>query len=219
VFIREFDEYEKNYDSSNPNVRLPNLIVMSLPEDHTAGTRPGAFTPKAMVANADFAVGTLVERVTKSKYWPETAIFIIEDDAQDGPDHVDARRTVGLVVSPYTKRGFVDSSLYTTSSFLRTMELLLGLPPMTQYDAAAPPMYASFHTKPDLRPYTAIAAKIDVNEKNTQTAWGAKESMEMDLDEVDRAPMFVLNEIIWKSVKGANSEMPAPVHRFWFQKR
>jgi hypothetical protein len=200
-------------------VRLPNLIVMSLPEDHTAGTRPGAFTPRAMVANADFAVGTLVERVTKSKYWPETAIFIIEDDAQDGPDHVDARRTVGMVVSPYTKRGVVDSSLYTTSSFLRTMELLLGLPPMTQYDAAAPPMYASFHTKADLRPYTAIAPKIDVNEKNTQTAWGAKESMEMDLDEVDRAPMFVLNEIIWKSVRGADSEMPAPVHRFWFQKR
>jgi hypothetical protein len=90
---------------------------------------------------------------------------------------------------------------------------------MTQYDAAAPPMYASFHTKADLRPYTAIAPKIDVNEKNTQTAWGAKESMEMDLDEVDRAPMFVLNEIIWKSVRGADSEMPAPVHRFWFQKR
>jgi len=217
-FIREFDEYEKNFDSTDPNRRLPNFIVMSLPEDHTAGTRPGAFTPKAMVANADFAVGTLVERVTKSKYWPQTAIFIIEDDAQDGPDHVDARRTVGMVISPYTKRSYVDSNLYTTSSMLRTMELLLGLPPMTQYDAAAPPMYASFGTTVDLRPYTAIAPKIDVNEKNTQTAWGAKESMQMNLDEVDQAPMFVLNEIIWKSVKGADSEMPAPVHRFWFQR-
>jgi YVTN family beta-propeller protein len=218
-FIREFDEYEKNYDSRDPNERLPNLIVMSLPGDHTAGTRPGGFTPRAMVANADHAVGTLVERVTKSRYWPETAVFIIEDDAQDGPDHVDARRTVGMVVSPYTKRGFVDSSLYTTSSMLRTIELLLAMPPMTQYDAAAPPMYASFRTAPDLRPFSAVAPRIDVDEKNALTAWGSKASMEMDFDDVDLAPMFALNEIIWKSVKGADSVMPAPVHRFWFEKR
>ena len=218
-FIREFDEYEKNFDSPDPNKRLPNFIVMSMPEDHTSGTRPGAFTPKAMVANADHALGMLVERVTKSKYWPQTAIFIIEDDAQDGPDHVDARRTVGLVVSPYTKRGVVDSNLYTTSSMLRTMELLLGLPPMTQYDAAAPPMYDSFQTAADFGAYTAIQPRIDVNARNTVLAWGAKESMEMNLDEIDQAPMFALNEIIWKSVKGPDSPMPAPVHRFWFQKR
>jgi hypothetical protein len=218
-FIREFDEYEKNYDATDANLRLPNFIVMSLPENHTEGTRPGAFTPRAKNANADHAVGMLVERVTKSKYWPETAIFMIEDDAQDGPDHVDARRTVGMVISPYTKRGYVDSNLYTTSSMLRTMELLLGLPPMTQYDAAAPPMYAAFGTKPDLRPYTAIPPKIDVNERNTALAWGARESIQMDFDDVDRAPMRELNEIIWKSVRGADSEMPAPVHRFWFQRR
>ncbi len=219
AFFAEFDEYERNFDSTDPNKRLPNLIVMSLPENHTAGTRPGAFTPRAMVGNADHAIGMLVERVTRSKYWPQTAIFVIEDDAQNGPDHVDARRTVGLVISPYTKRGFLDSTLYTTSSMLRTMELLLGLPPMTQYDAAAPVMYATFRTTIDLAPYTAIAPKIDVNEKNTALAWGAKESMEMNLDEVDQAPMFALNEIIWKSVKGADSPMPTPVHRFWFQKR
>jgi YVTN family beta-propeller protein len=219
AFFEELDEYEKNYESKDPNKRLPNLIVMSLPEDHTSGTRPGAFTPRAMVANADHAVGLLVERMTKSKYWPETAMFLIEDDAQNGPDHVDARRTIGLVVSPYTKRKFVDSTLYTTSAMLRTMELLLGLPPMTQYDAAAMPMYNSFGTKADLTPYTAISPKIDVNEKNTALAWGAKASMEMNLDEIDQAPMFALNEIIWKSVRGADSEMPLPVHRYWFQKR
>jgi YVTN family beta-propeller protein len=218
-FLRELEEYEKNFDSSNPATRLPNVIVMSLPEDHTVGTRPGGYTPRAMVANADYAVGRLVERVTKSKYWPETAIFMIEDDAQDGPDHVDARRTVGLIISPYTKRNFVDSTLYTTSSMLRTIELLLGLPPMTQYDAAAPPMYASFGTAPNLEGYTAVQPRIDVNEKNTALSWGAKQSLEMDLDDVDRAPMFALNEIIWKSVKGAHSQMPMPVHRFWFQKR
>jgi len=219
VFFKELDAYEKNFDSKNPQDRLPNYIVMSLPEDHTNGTRPGAFTPQAMVANADHAVGQLVERITKSPYWPQTAIFIIEDDAQNGPDHVDARRTVGLVVSPYTRRNFVDSTLYTTSSMLRTMELLLGLPPMTQYDAAAMPMYNAFGTATDLTPYKAIAPKIDVNAKNTVLAWGAKESMEMNLDEVDMAPMFALNEIIWKSVRGADSAMPLPVHRYWFQSR
>lgn len=215
-FIREFDEYERNFASQDPEKRLPNLIVMSLPENHTNGTRPGAFTPRAMVANNDYAVGMLVERVTRSRYWPETAIFIIEDDAQDGSDHVDARRTTGLVISPYVKRGIVDSTLYTTSSFLRTMELLLGLPPMSQYDAAATPLYASFGDKPDPRPFTKIEPKIDVNAKNTVTAWGAKESMEMDFSEVDLTPMFALNEIIWKSVKGADSPMPLPVHRYWF---
>jgi YVTN family beta-propeller protein len=217
VFFEELDGYEKNFKSPDPNKRLPNFIVMSMPEDHTAGTRPGGYTPRAMVANADQAVGQLVQRVTNSPYWPETAIFIIEDDAQNGSDHVDARRTVGLVVSPYTKRSFVDSTLYTTSAMLRTIELLLGLPPMTQYDAAAMPMYNSFGLKMDLTPYKATAALIDVNEKNTKLAWGASESLAMNLDEVDQAPMFALNEIIWKSVKGADSEMPPPVHRYWFQ--
>ncbi len=219
VFLEELDAYEKNFNSTDANKRLPNFVVMSLPEDHTAGTRPGGYTPKAMVANADWAVGQLVERLTKSPYWPETAIFIIEDDAQNGPDHVDARRTVGLIVSPYTKRRFVDSTLYTTSAMLRTIELLLGLPPMTQYDAAAMPMYNSFRETPELMPYQTVAPRIDVNERNTAKSFGAKASMKMNLDEVDEAPMFALNEIIWKSVKGANSPMPLPVHRYWFQSK
>src|SRR5207244_1513576 len=116
VFIDEFDQYEKNYDSPDPNKRLPNYIVMSLGENHTRGTTPGACTPAACVANNDWAVGQLVDRVSHSRYWPQTAIFVIEDDAQNGPDHVDARRTIGLVISPYTKRKTVDSTLYTTSS-------------------------------------------------------------------------------------------------------
>ena len=217
VFLEELDGYEKEFRSPNAAKRLPNFVVMSLPEDHTAGTRPGAFTPQAMVANADWAVGQLVERVTKSPYWPETAIFIIEDDAQNGPDHVDARRTVGLVISPYTKRAFVDSTLYTTSSMLRTIELLLGLPPMTQYDAAAMPMYNAFRETADLTPYAAIPPKIDVSAKNTPKSYGAQASLRMNLDEVDEAPMFELNEILWKSIRGAHSPMPTPVHRYWFQ--
>jgi YVTN family beta-propeller protein len=214
VFLREFKEYESNYDSADPNKRLPNFTVMSMPEDHTKGTAPGAFTPQAMVANNDFAIGQLVDAVSHSRYWPETAIFIIEDDAQDGPDHVDARRTVGLVVSPYVKRGIVDSTLYSTSSFVRSIELLLGMPPMSQYDAAAMPLYASFGTEPEVTPFTVIPPEIDVNAKNTARSYGAQQSMKMDFSDVDRAPMHALNEVIWKSIKGADVPMPPPVHRF-----
>jgi YVTN family beta-propeller protein len=214
VFLREFDEYENNFDSPDPEKRLPNYIVMSLPENHTNGTRPGSFTPVAMVASNDVAVGMLVERVSHSKYWASTAIFMIEDDAQEGPDHVDARRTAGLVISPYVKRGIVDSTLYSTSSMLRTIELLLGLPPMSQYDAAAMPMYASFGTDADLTPFSLRPAQVDLAAKNTEKSYGARLSQEMDFSDLDRAPMHELNEILWKSVKGTESTMPPPVHRY-----
>jgi hypothetical protein len=213
-FIREFDEYEKNYDATDNAKRLPNLIVMALPEDHTVGTKPGLPTPRAAVASNDLALGMIVERVTHSKYWPESAIFVIQDDAQDGSDHVDARRTIGQVISPYTKRGRVDSTMYTTSSMLRTMELLLGLQPMSQYDAAATPMYASLGDVADPAPYTHVPAKIDINELNPENNPGAQASLKMDFSDYDRAPMFELNEVIWKSIKGVDSEMPLPVHRF-----
>jgi YVTN family beta-propeller protein len=214
VFLREFKEYEKNYDSTDQNKRFPNFVVMSMPEDHTRGTAPGAFTPKAMVANNDYAIGQLVDAVSHSRYWPETAIFIIEDDGQDGPDHVDARRTVGLVLSPYVKRGVVDSTLYSTSSMVRSIELLLGMPPMSQYDAAAMPMYASFGTEGKVTPFDVIQPKIDVDAKNKKGDYGSEESRKMDFSDVDRAPMHALNEIIWKSIKGSDSPMPPPVHRF-----
>jgi hypothetical protein len=214
VFLKEFDEFEKNIDSPLADKRLPNYIVMSLPENHTKGTAPGAFTPQAMVASNDYAVGLLVERVTHSKYWPTTAIFIIEDDAQDGPDHVDARRTAGLVISPYVKRGIVDSTMYSTSSMVRSMELLLGLPPMSQYDAAAMPMYASFGVTPDTSTFSVIEPQIDIMAKNTHKSYGAEQSKRMDFKELDEAPMAQLNEILWKSIKGADSPMPLPVHRF-----
>jgi hypothetical protein len=217
AFFDEFDQYEAAFDSTDASKRLPHFIVMSLGENHTQGTRAGAPTPSAAVANNDWAVGQLVDRVSHSKYWAETAIFIIEDDAQNGPDHVDSRRTTGLVISPYTKRGAVDSTLYTTSSMVRTMELLLGLPPMTQYDAAATPMYAAFMDKADLSGYTHVGPEVDVNAKNTVMAWGSKESGEMDFSDYDRAPEFALNEIIWKSVRGARSAMPLPVRHFHFR--
>jgi hypothetical protein len=130
-------------------------------------------------------------------------IFVLEDDAQDGPDHVDAHRSVALAISPYTRRGFLDSTLYTTASTLRTIELILGLPPMSQYDAAATPMHSAFTTKPNLAPYTALPARIALDERNDPEAWGAEASAALNLEEPDRAPERALNEIVWKSVRGA----------------
>jgi YVTN family beta-propeller protein len=214
VFLEEFSEYEKNFDSKDPEKRLPNYIVMSMQENHTHGTDPKSFSPRAMVANQDAALGVMLERLTHSRYWPQMAIFIMEDDAQDGPDHVDARRTACLVISPYAKRGIVDSTMYTTSSMVRSIELLLGMPPLSQYDAAANPFFDAFGTKPDLTPFKALPAQYDVNEMNPPKAFGAQESARMDFSEPDHAPVRTLNEIIWKSVMGADSPMPPPVHRY-----
>ena len=163
-FIEELKRFEDNGE-------MPGLIILRLPNDHTSGTRVGKPTPTAYMADNDLALGMVVSRVSKSKFWKDTAIFVIEDDAQNGSDHVDAHRTVALVVSPYTKRGAVDSNMYSTSSMLRTMELILGLKPMSQFDAAARPMYASFQAKPDLRPYQHVVPDTDMDAKNVAGAW------------------------------------------------
>jgi hypothetical protein len=182
-----------------------------LPNDHTSGTRVGKPTPRAYVADNDLALGRVVEAVSKSKFWKETAIFVIEDDAQNGPDHVDAHRVTSLVVSPYTKRKFVDSTMYSTSSLLRTMELILGLKPMSQFDAAARPMYHSFAAAPDLTTFIHAAAKIDLSEKNKPDAFGAAMSEKFDLTKEDMADDLLFNEVIWRSVKGPSAKMPPPV--------
>jgi hypothetical protein len=196
---------------------MPRLQIVRLPFDHTSGTRRGALTPSAMVADNDLALGKFVEGVSKSKFWPHTAIFVVEDDAQNGSDHVDAHRTVALVASPYTRIGRVDSSLYSTSSMLRTMELILGLEPMSQFDAAARPMYQSFQEKADNRPYTHVAAKINLLEKNAADAFGVDLSAKMDFSKEDAVDDLLLNSVIWGSVKGPNSAMPAPVRAAFLQ--
>lgn len=229
----KFDPYFRGYDLDYPDVKrtqrfleevarfekeggMPQLSIVRLPNDHTYGTRPDKPTPTAMVAENDLAMGMLVEGLSKSKFWKETAIFVIEDDAQNGSDHVDAHRTISLVISPYTKRKFVDSTMYSTSSILRTMELILGLKPMSQFDAAATPMFHSFQAEPDLTPFKHVAAKVSLTEKNTEKSWGAKQSLAFDLDKEDAADDLLFNEVIWKSVKGANSPMPSPVRAAFF---
>ncbi|MGL6073604.1 MAG: alkaline phosphatase family protein [Fimbriiglobus sp.] len=206
VFIKEYDEFVKAKT-------MPNFIIMSLGEDHTTGTTPGTFTPKACVASNDLALGQLVEHISKGPLWKETAIFVIEDDAQNGPDHVDAHRTVGLVISPYTKRKFVDSTQYSTVSMIRTMELILGLAPLSQYDAAARPMFNSFTDTADVTPYKHLEAQIDLNEKNKPTDFGAQKSAKMDFSDYDLVDDFELNEILWKSIKGVNAPIPPAVRR------
>jgi hypothetical protein len=203
-WLEEFREYEKNDN-------LPQFQIVRIGNNHTQGTRPGALTPRAHVADNDLALGRLVAAVSNSKYWARAAIFVLEDDAQNGPDHVDAHRSIAFVASPYTKRGFVDSTMYTTSGMLRTMELILGIPPMSQYDAAATPMFNSFANKADLTPFKHRPSKYDLTERNPVDAPGAQQSASWDFSKEDTLPDIEFNEVIWMSVHGANSRMPAPV--------
>jgi YVTN family beta-propeller protein len=192
---------------------LPRFTIMSLGENHTRGTTPGAFTPDACVASNDIGLGKIVEAATRSKFWKEMAIFVIEDDAQNGPDHVDAHRTIGFVISPYCKRGVVDSTLYTTASMIRTMELILGLPPLTQYDAGATPMFGCFRRTPRVSPYNLVLPTVDLLAKNTEKSPFAKESGRMNFRDYDLAPEDELNRILWYVAKGPDAPYPTPIHR------
>jgi DNA-binding beta-propeller fold protein YncE len=210
-FIAELKRMEAKGD-------MPRLQILRLPSDHTHGASVGQLTPMAYVGDNDLALGQLVEAVSHAKFWPQTAIFVVEDDAQNGPDHVDAHRTTAYVISPFTKRGAVDSTMYSTSSMLRTMELILGLKPMSQYDAAATPMFNSFQAKPDLRPYQALPANVELQERNSAHAWGGK--IKMNFAREDAVDDLLLNEVVWRSVRGPDSPMPAPVRAaFVFEHR
>jgi DNA-binding beta-propeller fold protein YncE len=204
-FIEELRRFESAGD-------MPRLQIVRLPNDHTAGTLPGSRTPRAMVADNDLALGRIVEAVSHSRFWPRVVVFVVEDDAQNGPDHVDAHRSVALVISPYSRRGVVDSAPYTTCSMLRTMELILGLSPMSIFDGAAAPMNGRFRDQPDLAPYTALPAGVDLDERNSGKAPLASVSRRLDLSREDSADEQALNRAVWASVRGAGSPMPAPVH-------
>jgi hypothetical protein len=183
---------------------------MRFGNDHTEGLRKGRPTPFAHVADNDLAVGMFIEHLSKSPVWKESVVFIVEDDAQNGPDHVDAHRTTAFVAGPFVKRGFVDHTMYSTSSMLRTMELILGLPPMSQYDAAATPMWRSFTATPNETSFSAVSSNIDLDERNTATTASARLSETFDFSKEDRIPDLVFSEVIWKAIKGEASVMPAP---------
>ena len=207
-FIKELKEFERNDN-------FPNFIIMLLPNDHTSGTQPGMPTPKAAVSDNDLALGQIVEAISESKFWKETCILVTEDDPQAGLDHVDGHRTVGLVISPYTKRGEVISTYYSQINMVRTIENILGLPPMNQLDLSSEPMADCFTDKPDFEPYKSVKNNIPPDEVNPplvslagdQLYW-AKKSMEQDLEEADRIDEDVFNRIIWHSVKGYDRPYP-----------
>jgi DNA-binding beta-propeller fold protein YncE len=205
--VDRFAEWKREFDAFERAGTLPQLEIVRLPRDHTSGTRAGKPTPQAMVADNDLAVGKLAEAVSHSPDWASTAIFAIEDDAQNGPDHVDEQRSTLYVISPYAAGG-VQHARYTQASVLRTMELLLGLPPLTPYDAGAAPLTAAFRATPDLRPFDALPASTNVDAKNAASAYRAADSARMDFAGEDRVDDATLNDVLWHAVKGARATPP-----------
>ena len=203
-FLSEFHGFEQSGI-------MPNLIVLRLGNDHTNGTTPGKIAPLSAAADNDLAVGMVVEAVSKSRFWNETAVFIIEDDAQNGPDHVDSHRTPAWVVSPWTRRHVVDSNMYTQASVLRTMELMLGLKPMTVFDGGARPLFASFTATANPAAYTLEPARIPLDTRNPPKGPGAARSLKMNFDVADDIDDDELNAVLWEAIRGPGVPLPAPV--------
>jgi len=207
---RVFLEDVRQFEASGT---MPRLLIMRLGNDHTNGTTPGKIAPLSSFADNDSALGMIVEGVSKSRFWSSTAIFVIEDDAQNGPDHVDSHRSVLLVLSPYTRRGVVDSSMYNQSSVLRTMELILGMRPLTHFDAGARPLTAAFAATPNPLPYAAEKPRISLTDRNSANTATAARSARMDFDDADRIDDDELNDILWLAIK--KTEPPAPVRSYF----
>ena len=204
------NQWKKDFDSLVAINALPHLNTLRLINDHTEGLSVGRPTPFAHVADNDLAVGMFIEYLSKSSVWKESVVFILEDDAQNGPDHVDAHRSPAYIAGPFVKRNFVDHTPYTTSGMLRTMELILGIKPMSQYDAAAEPMWRSFTEKPDLASFVSLPNNIDLREKNTEVNALSKKSATFDFSREDKIPDREFTEVIWKGIKGINSIVPSP---------
>ncbi|MDB5029368.1 bifunctional YncE family protein/alkaline phosphatase family protein [Mucilaginibacter sp.] len=207
----------KEFDSLIVAHAVPHLNTIRLSNNHTEGTATGRPTPFAHVADNDLAVGMFLNHLSKSPIWNESAVFIVEDDAQNGPDHVDAHRSPAFVAGGFVKRGFVDHTMYSTSSVLRTIELILGMPPLTQYDAAATPMWRCFTNKAESSTFIVRPNKVNLNDKNVVQNKFSAISNKLDFSKEDLAPDQVLNEIIWKAVKGENSQLPSPTRAAFFK--
>jgi hypothetical protein len=197
IFIEDLKEFERRGE-------MPRLIVMVLPNDHTWGTSPGKLTPFASMADNDMALGRIVEAVSKSRFWPKTAIFVLEDDAQNGPDHVDSHRSPAFVISPYTRQRRTDPTFYNTTSMLHTIEALLGLPAMTHYDATSKAMRSLFGKKADLSGYDAEVNGVPLDTKNPPRPG----TVAMDFSQPDRIADEELNEVLWRAIRGGPA--PAP---------
>jgi hypothetical protein len=208
-FIKELHQYERDGG-------FPNLSIICLPNDHTSGTAAGAPTPAAQVADNDLAFGQIVEALGRSRFWPETVIFAIEDDPQAGWDHVSGYRTTAYVVSPYTKRGAVVRTQYNTTSILRTIGQILGLPPMNQFDATATPMFDCFTATPDFTPFRAVTNNVALDQMNPPAKAihdpllrrNAIVSSRLPLHRIDACPEDTFNRILWHAMKGSAEPYP-----------
>ncbi|HEY0109848.1 MAG TPA: alkaline phosphatase family protein, partial [Fibrella sp.] len=202
--------WEADFDALVAAGNVPRLSTVRFGNDHTSGARIGLPTPDAAVADNDLAVGRFVEHLSKSPIWKESVVFILEDDAQNGPDHVDAHRSIAFVAGGFVKRGFVDHTMYSTSGMLRTIELILGLKPMSQYDAAATPMWRCFSKQANPTPFTAREAGVDLAQKNVAVNNNSKRSSLFNLSRPDEIDDLIFSEIVWQTVRGQHSVMPAP---------
>ena len=203
-------QWKRDFDSLLAANAVPRLSTLRIINDHTEGLSKGRPTPFAHCADNDLAVGMLVDYLSKSPIWKQSVVFVLEDDAQNGPDHVDAHRSPAFIAGGFVKRGFVDHTMYSTTSMLRTIELILGIPPMSQYDAAATPMWRCFSAKPDLTTFNAKPLQWDINEKNTiENAWQRK-SETFDFSKEDLVPDGAFTEVLWKAVKGDQAIVPSP---------
>jgi hypothetical protein len=206
TFLSDLADFEKTGN-------MPRLMVMRLPNDHTSGVSAGRLSPLAQAADNDLAVGMIVEAISKSKFWDSTVICILEDDAQNGPDHVDSHRSPAWLISPYIKRRQVDGHMYNTTSMLKTIELILGLRPMTHFDAAAPPMTAAFQPAPDATPYTAEKPRVPLDARNPPRAPGIADNMKFDRE--DENDDNELNDLLWRAIR---KDAPPPPVRSYFGK-
>jgi hypothetical protein len=208
-FIKELNKYDREGG-------FPNLSIICLPNDHTSGTKAGFPTPAAHVADNDLAFGKIIEALSRSRFWRETVVFAIEDDPQNGWDHVSGYRTTAYVASPYTKRGAVVSTPYNTTSILRTIEQILGLPPMNQFDATATPLFDCFTDRPDFTAFAAVPNNIPLDQMNPHTKAihdpllrrNAFLSSKLPLDKMDACPEDTLNRILWHAMKGSAAPYP-----------
>ncbi len=226
-YFREFDlhfpdtartrQWEQEFDSLVAIGQVPRFNSVRLGTDHTEGTSGGRPTPFAHVADNDLAVGMLIEHLSQSPIWKESVVFILEDDAQDGPDHVDAHRSTAYIAGGYVKRHFVDHTPYTTSSMLHTMELILGMQPMSQYDAAATAMWRSFSSTPDASTFTVRPEGVPLDEVNPERGTLSAMARGLDFSKEDVVPDAIMNAMLWKAAHGENALVPVPVRAAFFQ--
>jgi len=213
--IQREKDWERDFDSLLNINQVPRFNSLRLICDHTSGMSKGAFSPTAAVADNDLALGRLIEHLSNSKIWAESAVFILEDDAQNGADHVDAHRSIAFVASPFARRNYIDHTMYSTTSMMRTMELILGLPPMSQFDAAAVPMWRCFTAKPDFSPFKSLEPGVSLDTRNAWVEPLSRISETWNLAKIDAVPEREFNEVLWKAIKGLDSEMPAPRRAAW----